>query len=175
MPTSGGDAWLLARALARESRGRHVRGALAAFALTVVASSPAIADPVRGEATLTKPGDYARLLIKLQADVQAMEIRAAHVEILFQHSAAAAESAAQARAAQSAAQSRSASQGTGAAQGPSSTQGSAQSSADPAGAKPARNPASSRRTSARQSCPSSRSIDADATAAASGLAMNVGP
>ncbi len=42
-------------------------------------------------------------------------------------------------------------------------------------ASPARKPASIRRTSPRQSCDSSRSIDADATAAASGLPMNVGP
>lgn len=83
MPTTGGDAWLLARALARGPLGRHLRGTLAALALTVVASSAAIADPVRGEATLTKPGDYARLLIKLQSDVQA-DVRLAGTILIIQ-------------------------------------------------------------------------------------------
>jgi tetratricopeptide (TPR) repeat protein len=71
MPTTGGDASLLARALGHGRLGRCLRGALAAIALTVVAMPAAHADPVHGEATLTNPGDYARLLIKLQTDVQA--------------------------------------------------------------------------------------------------------
>src|SRR5579859_2170271 len=83
MPTTGGDAWLLARALAHGPLGRHLRGALAALAFTVLATSSAIADPVRGEATLTKPGDYARLLIKLQSDVPA-DVRLAGTILIIQ-------------------------------------------------------------------------------------------
>ena len=71
MRTTEGDASLLARALGHGRLGRCLRGALAAIALTAVTTAPAHADPVRGEATLTNPGDYARLLIKLQTDVQA--------------------------------------------------------------------------------------------------------
>ncbi len=44
-----------------------------------------------------------------------------------------------------------------------------------AGASPSRSPASIRLTSACQSWPSSSSSEAQATAAASGLPMNVGP
>ena len=83
MPTTGGDAWLLARALVHGRLGRRLRGTLAALALTVLAISPAAADPVRGEATLTKPGDYARLLIKLQSDVQA-DVRLAGTILIIQ-------------------------------------------------------------------------------------------
>ena len=83
MPTTGGDASLLARALGRGRLGRCLRGALAAVALMVVATPAAIADPVRGEATLTRPGDYARLLIKLQSDVQA-DVRLAGTILVIQ-------------------------------------------------------------------------------------------
>ncbi len=48
-------------------------------------------------------------------------------------------------------------------------------SISPAGASPARSPAPIRATSASQSWPRSRSTEAEATAAASGLPMNVGP
>lgn len=37
-------------------------------------AAPALAQPVKGTATLSKPGDYARLVIKLQQDVEA-EVR----------------------------------------------------------------------------------------------------
>ena len=83
MPTTGGDASLLARALGRGRLGRCLRGALAAVALIVVPTPAAIADPVRGEATLTRPGDYARLLIKLQSDVQA-DVRLAGTILIIQ-------------------------------------------------------------------------------------------
>src|SRR5437660_1617777 len=83
MPTTGGDASLLARALAHGRFGRCLRRALAAIALTVLAVSPALADPVRGEAILTKPGDYARLLIKLQTDVPA-DVRLAGTILIIQ-------------------------------------------------------------------------------------------
>jgi predicted negative regulator of RcsB-dependent stress response len=43
----------------------------AALLLAVAAPSASVADSVRGEATLTKPGDYARLIIKLQTMVDA--------------------------------------------------------------------------------------------------------
>jgi tetratricopeptide (TPR) repeat protein len=83
MPTTGGDASLLAGALGHCRLGRCLRRALAAMALTVVVASPALADPVRGEATLTKPGDYARLLIKLQTDVPA-DVRLAGTILIIQ-------------------------------------------------------------------------------------------
>ncbi len=87
MPTTGGDASLLARALGRGRLGRCLRGALVAVtlavALTVAAAPAAIADPVRGEATLTRPGDYARLLIRLQSDVQA-DVRLAGTILIIQ-------------------------------------------------------------------------------------------
>src|SRR5439155_2704559 len=73
MPTTGGDASLPARAAVRARRlAIYLRGALTAFALAAVAvPSSALAEAVRGEAILTKPGDYARLLIKLRSDVDA--------------------------------------------------------------------------------------------------------
>ena len=57
-------------------RALNKRGAvalvLAAFALASLA--PAAAQPVKGAATLSKPGDYARLVVKLQRQVEA-EVR----------------------------------------------------------------------------------------------------
>ncbi len=83
MPTTGGDRSLLARAIGRGRFGRGLAVALAAIALTMLVDSSASADPVRGEATLTKPGDYARLLIKLQTDVPA-DVRLAGTILIIQ-------------------------------------------------------------------------------------------
>jgi len=83
MPTTGGDRSLLARALGRGRFGRWLGGMFGAIALTMLATSSAIAEPVRGEATLTKPGDYARLLIKLQSDVQS-DVRLAGTILIIQ-------------------------------------------------------------------------------------------
>src|SRR5690242_12510921 len=69
------DAWPGACAKARP-RGRvaaTVRRLFAALSLGAIVALPSAvaADSVRGEASLSKPGDYARLVIKLKSVVDA--------------------------------------------------------------------------------------------------------
>src|SRR5438270_1524608 len=69
------DAWPRARAKVRR-RGRAITWALPllmALSVVGVVADPSIAsaDPVRGEASLSKPGDYARLVVKLKSEVAA--------------------------------------------------------------------------------------------------------
>jgi tetratricopeptide (TPR) repeat protein len=52
--------------------GKRPRGIIAAMLLTLALSTaPVLAQPVKGTATMSKPGGYARLVIKLQQEVEA--------------------------------------------------------------------------------------------------------
>jgi hypothetical protein len=75
--TRGGsfESWIGARIRAGAfARALGKCSAVAALLATVVLASPAAAQTVKGTATLTKPGDYGRLVIKLQRQVEA-EVR----------------------------------------------------------------------------------------------------
>jgi len=67
------DAWLRACAKARGRLAASVLHLFAALSLGAIAVLPsaASAEAVRGEASLSKPGEYARLVIKLQSVVDA--------------------------------------------------------------------------------------------------------
>jgi tetratricopeptide (TPR) repeat protein len=69
------ESWSSARLVAGVlSRAFGKSVLVAPIALALAFASPAAAQPTRGDATLTKPGDYARLVIKLQRQVEA-EVR----------------------------------------------------------------------------------------------------
>src|SRR5438105_2880972 len=77
--TRGGscEVWSSARVLACAFARARAKPCLAVFGFAMLAcalASPALAQAVKGAATLTKPGEYARLVIKLQRQVEA-EVR----------------------------------------------------------------------------------------------------
>ena len=69
---SWSSARLVAGALAHACR--KLASVIGVAALLCLGAEPAAAQSVKGDATLTKPGDYARLVVKLQRQVEA-EVR----------------------------------------------------------------------------------------------------
>ncbi len=77
--------WSLGRGCARIARcWPHVAAMLAAGLIMAGAASPALsqADPVKGEATLTAAGGYARLTIKLADDVESQVTAAGSIVVI---------------------------------------------------------------------------------------------
>ncbi len=71
------ESWSCARTLASaltRAFARSRRAVVAAVVLGSAFAAPATAQVIKGDATISKPGDYARLVIKLQRQVEA-EVR----------------------------------------------------------------------------------------------------
>jgi tetratricopeptide (TPR) repeat protein len=81
--TAAAGFWSLARAVAEAvcARARDLP-VLAALLIGLIAATPARADPVRGEATFSAAGGYARLVIRLAEDVSSEVTTAGSILII---------------------------------------------------------------------------------------------